>query len=74
MKDRKVDIGKAFREGVLIDEAIDEAGRDAAILHKRLGLPLVIWRNGRVTHVPPEEIDLVNWTHEVDDEDQDQDD
>ncbi|MDG3002485.1 hypothetical protein [Paludisphaera mucosa] len=71
MKERKVDIGKAFEEGDLIDEAIDEAARDAAILHKKLGLPLVGWRNGQVVHIAPEEIDVVNWSHEFDDEDED---
>ena len=68
MEQRRVDIGKAFREHTLIDEAIDEAAREAAILHKKLGLPLVSWRNGRVVHIPPEEIDVVGWTHEVDDD------
>ena len=65
MKEPKVDVSKAFRERVLIDEAIDQAARDAATLHKKLGLPPVVWRDGRVVHIPPEEIDVVNWTHEV---------
>ena len=26
--------------------------------HKQLGLPLVIWRNGKVVHVPPEELEV----------------
>ncbi|AMV40357.1 hypothetical protein [Planctomyces sp. SH-PL62] len=71
MKERKVDIGKAFREVTLIEAAIGQAAREAATLHKRLGLPLVSWRNNQVVHIPPEEIDLVNWTHEVGDEDED---
>ena len=72
MEKRKIDIGKAFREGVVVEEAIDEAAREAAILHKKLGLPLVSWRNGQVVHIPPEEIDVVNWTHEIDDEEEEE--
>jgi hypothetical protein len=52
----KVDIAKAFAEGTLIDEAIEEAARNAAIQHKRAGLPLVVWRNDRVAYIPPERI------------------
>lgn len=74
MENPKIDIGKAFREGLVIEEAIDEAAREAAILHKKLGLPLVSWRNGKVVHIPPEEIDVVGWTHEVDDDEDETDD
>lgn len=36
--------------------ALRLAGRDAAILHKAMGVPLVIWKDGQVVHVPPDEI------------------
>ena len=52
----KIDIDRAFAEGALIDEAIEEAGRTAAIEHKRAGLPLVVWKHGRVAYIPPEAI------------------
>ncbi len=29
---------------------------DARSLHKALGVPIVIWRDGKVVEVPPEEI------------------
>jgi hypothetical protein len=53
--ERKVDIGKAFAEGTLIDEGIEEGVRAAVELHRRLGLPMVIWRNGRPTWVMPDD-------------------
>ena len=65
MTDRQVDIDGAFREGTSIDEAMQEAARAAARLHKRLGLPLVVWRDGRVVHIPPEEIDVEGRTREI---------
>jgi hypothetical protein len=51
-----VDIDKLFEEGTAIDEAIAEAGRDARLKHKQLGVPLVVWRDGKVVEIPPEEI------------------
>ncbi|HZN34792.1 MAG TPA: hypothetical protein VFB80_13280 [Pirellulaceae bacterium] len=33
-----------------------QAGREARLLHKQLGVPLVIWRDGQIVEIPPEEI------------------
>jgi hypothetical protein len=40
----------------LIDKALEEAAHQALRMHKRLGNPVVIWRDGKVVWVPPEEI------------------
>ncbi len=47
--------------GVPISEVMEIftlAGREALARHKALGLPAVIWRDGRVVVVPPEEIEI----------------
>ncbi|MEW6251257.1 MAG: hypothetical protein AB1716_11460, partial [Planctomycetota bacterium] len=50
-------ISKIFREeGHLIDEALRQAVRAALRRHKLLGESIVIWKDGRVVWVPPEEI------------------
>ena len=49
------DIAKIFRDGVLIDRALERAAREAIQIHKRAGVPLVCWRDGRVVQVDPEE-------------------
>ena len=36
-------------------QALREAVWDVIQDHKRTGLPLVFWRDGKVVHVPPEE-------------------
>ena len=51
------DIARIFREGTLIDEAICWAGREAVRQHKEKGLPLVIWRDGQIVWVSPEELE-----------------
>jgi hypothetical protein len=49
------DIQKLFREGTLIDEAMNAAVRDAVQLHKEKGLPMVVWRDGKILWISPEE-------------------
>lgn len=54
----KVDIGRLFREGTAIDAAMNAAVREAVLQHKQKGLPLAVWRDGKVAWIPPDEIDL----------------
>jgi len=49
-------ISELFAEGTPIDDALRAAARDARALHKRMGQPIVVWQNGRVVEIPPEEI------------------
>jgi hypothetical protein len=37
-------------------EALDQGVREALLRHKRAGVPVAVWRNGRVELIPPEEI------------------
>ena len=58
MKHREVkDIGKIFREGVLIDEAMRKAAQEAIWVHKQAGVPLVVWRDGRIAMVDADEFE-----------------
>src|ERR1700730_16591939 len=42
-------------DGHLIDEALRRAGREAILQHKKEGLPLVIYRDGKTVWVHPDE-------------------
>jgi hypothetical protein len=53
---RARDIGQIFAEGTLIDAALARGVREALRWHKRAGLPVVEWRNGRVRWVASEAI------------------
>ena len=46
------DIAQIFRDGTLIDEAMNAA---AVQLHKEKGLPMVVWRDGKIVWISPEE-------------------
>ena len=45
-----VDFGKD------VERALQRAVRHALLMHKRIGNPIAIWRDGKVVIVPPEEI------------------
>ena len=53
--DTNVDIDAAFERGTPIDEAMDEAEREAILRHRQADVPLVTWREGRIVEVLPEE-------------------
>jgi len=48
----------ALEEGRLIDEALKRAVRKALLRHRQDGLPVVIYRDGKIVWVQPEELDL----------------
>jgi predicted ABC-type ATPase len=41
-----------------ITEILARVGRDTLARHKALGLPAVIWRDGKIVEIPPEEIEI----------------
>lgn len=45
-------------EGHLIDEALRKASREAILQHKKEGLPIVIYRDGKIVWVSPEDIEV----------------
>jgi hypothetical protein len=48
----------AFAEGTPVDQAIEEAVREALKRHKRAGNPIVVWRDGEMHWIQPEDIRL----------------
>ena len=52
----KPDVAAAFADGPAIERAMALAVREAVLRHKRLGESIVVWRDGQVVVVPPEEI------------------
>jgi len=53
----KKDIAKIFSEGTLIDEALRAGRREALELHRRLGPPVVVYKEGETLWVMPDELD-----------------
>lgn len=51
-----VDVDQICQDGTQIDAAVERAAREARLRHKQMGVPLVVWRDGQVVEIPPEEI------------------
>jgi hypothetical protein len=51
------DVNRIFVEdGRVIDEALKQGVREAMIRHKKDGLPVVIYRDGKAVWVKPEDL------------------
>ncbi|MDP2683376.1 MAG: hypothetical protein Q8P28_11395 [Deltaproteobacteria bacterium] len=51
-------IDEIFKAGVPIDKALKKAVQVALLHHKQAGNPIVIWRNGKIIWLKPEEIPI----------------
>lgn len=55
--DAQKDIHRIFVEGGdVIDEALKQGVREAMVRHKKDGLPVVIYRDGKTVWVKPEDL------------------
>lgn len=54
---REPDRHALLRDTAVIAVAFQRAARKAILRHKALGESIVIWRDGRVVEVPPDQID-----------------
>ena len=49
-------IDDIFKEGTPIDNALKKAVQEALVRHKQAGNPIVVWRDGKIVWLKPEEI------------------
>ena len=56
VNDRPSRIDQIFADGRLIDEALAAARADAIDRHRRAGVPLVVYKDARIEHVPAERL------------------
>ncbi|MGP0066162.1 MAG: hypothetical protein ACLQGP_21495 [Isosphaeraceae bacterium] len=57
-QDETKDVGQIMLDTDLVEHALREAGIKALMRHKRLGTPIVVWRDGKVVWIPAEEIEI----------------
>ena len=55
-KKRKDKIAEAFANPEKITQALTQGVREALLKHKQAGNPVVVWRNGKMVWLKPEEI------------------
>lgn len=57
-----IDIPARLKDDDLIENALEQAARDALLDHKRTGDPIVVWENGQVVWIPAEKIEVDSQT------------
>ncbi|MGH7856443.1 MAG: hypothetical protein ACREQY_03865 [Candidatus Binatia bacterium] len=53
---RRPSIDEIMEDGILVDDALRRAAREALLRHKRAGVPIAVWRNGKVVEIPAAQI------------------
>ena len=43
-------------DGKEVDEALKRGVREALLRHKKLGQSIVVWQDGKVVEIPPDQI------------------
>ncbi len=55
-KKQPKDVAAIMLDGTTIQRALRESWIKTLVRHKRLGNPIVVWRDGKVVWIPAEEI------------------
>lgn len=53
-----ISVGEALKDRKRIDAAFRRAFRKAVIEHRRAGVPMVFWEDGKIVHVPADQVPL----------------
>lgn len=56
MKTNRPNITAIFEAVTAIEQAVQEAAREAVLFHKRIGNPVATWNDGKVEMVSPSDI------------------
>jgi hypothetical protein len=51
-------VREKFADTAAVMAAVDDSMRNVRILHKRMGVGLVGWKDGKMVEIPPEEIQI----------------
>ena len=61
MKDEKeINIPEIMKDRTRVQKALRDGLNKAFRLHKAMGVPIVVWEDGKVVKIPPEEIELID--------------
>ena len=58
------DISNMLKDSGKFMTAVNQAVQNTLRVHKLLGQPVVVWKDGKVVWVPPEEIELQEQTND----------
>ncbi len=56
--EKEIDITAILKDRPRVQKALRDAVQKAIRTHKLMGVPIVVWKDGKVVEIPPEEIVL----------------
>jgi hypothetical protein len=60
---KEINIPEILKDRPRVQKALRDSVQDAIRIHKLMGVPIVVWRDGKVVEIPPEEIVLDDEPH-----------
>ena len=51
-------LARLHDENLIVEDAIREAVREATVMHKHRGQPMVVWRDGQVVWIPEDQLTI----------------
>lgn len=66
-KDQEINIPEILKDRTRVQKALRDGVQEAIRIHKLMGVPIIVWRDGKVVEIPPEQIELLgegNGKHE----------
>ena len=58
--EKEINIPEILKDRPRVQKALRDAVQKAIRFHKAMGQPIVVWKDGRVVEIPPEEIKLLD--------------
>ena len=56
--EKEIDIPEILKDKPRVQKALREAVQKAVRFHKLMGRPIIVWEDGKVVEIPPEQIQL----------------
>jgi hypothetical protein len=59
-KEQEINIPEILKDRARVNKALHDAVQKALRIHKLMGVPAIVWRDGKVVAIPPKEIKLAD--------------
>ena len=56
--EKEINIPEILKDRPRVQKALRDAVQKAIRFHKLMGRPIIVWKDGKVVEIPPEEIQL----------------
>jgi hypothetical protein len=58
--DQEINIPEILKDRPRVQKALRDGVQEAIRIHKLMGVPIVVWKDGKVVEIPPEQIELLD--------------